>query len=69
MNPGRTDAGATPPSAEASASSSAGSSASADAGPDAAGNRSEEAEFSLESPGQFAEDKEKLDTKKDEEFD
>lgn len=55
--------------AEASASSSAGSSVAVDTMSDPPANPNEEAEFSLGSPSQFVEDKENLDTKKDQDFD
>lgn len=66
MNTGQTD---TSTAAETSAPSSAGSSVALDAGLEPPGNRNEEAEFSLGSPSVFVEDEEKLDTKKDQEFD
>ena len=69
VNSSRTDTSTTSSTAEASASSSAGSSVAVDAMSDLSGNPNEEAEFSLGSPGRIVEDKENLDTKKDQDFD
>lgn len=65
VNASLTDTSTASSSAEASASSSAGSSVAVDAMSDPASNPNEEADFSLGSPSQFVEDRESLDTKKD----
>lgn len=65
VNTSLTDTSTTSSTAEASASSSAGSSVAVDAVSEPPSNPNEEAEFSLGSPSQFVEDKENLDTKKD----